>query len=841
MSTQLNELLDNLKIIFQYVELKDKIQKTIKSNNEVIVILKNETEKIKKEYLIQFEEEIKKVLFEKNPIILTDLKNILEKLINFLEYKIIEINKNEIIEEEKKKELEKIEIIEDEKLKSLILKKENYIDECNEYLSDSIDYYLKKICEDDNSILDKIDIPNIISEKNIILKECGINDNCLIFLKKLYNIEIIENKTNKKIKIYEYLNNYKKNITKSSSEELYRNLLFNYKLLNSNNIENEINYYYFNILFSIFYKTNKKICDIQNTEIKKNNSIIKFNQNLTYVLNPDKIDKDYNNKIEEYEKYYNNKIKEIDKDYNNKIEEIDKENMINQFQNEEKEYEKYEKEYEKKIEKEKKEYEKKIEKEKKQHEKEYEKETKSFEYNCIKLFQLFEIDYKIKIPILLFLDSIHDFTSDRINEKNKIHLKYIELYKKSFFDVEEGKKIFSKNCEKTILCNVYMIYKNNEKLNKLPEILYNVLIKLSETDFLYLYISYFFLYKYCNLNNSDKLSLKNYYKINNNINSNIYTILWKNIPYIDKWSVDFSNKYILDVYKKVVLPSSLVDGNKTTSSTFFKDYNIQKNNFILWAGLNFNYMFSNNNCKLTVTTGFVTKELNQSMCINNEINYEINSYCDIDLGYNGKQSSTNFFIKLKNKSMSELQSDPEGLRSEDIIPINENTSKININDIEKIIYSNKTTGPSVNEIFSIIKHLKNDDKIEDLPLSFIDSLFSLKRIGDLGQIVESKLNNIPLYTDDKMEALIGIAFGCSIITSCGNFLIWYDGETDSLKSLLTYDNKFKNKDNCKSFDIKRINSKEYFEELKKIEYFGDIFKMEIKDNKICKKEYCSIN
>ena len=87
-------------------------------------------------------------------------------------------------------------------------------------------------------------------------------------------------------------------------------------------------------------------------------------------------------------------------------------------------------------------------------------------------------------------------------------------------------------------------------------------------------------------------------------------------------------------------------------------------------------------------------------------------------------------------------------------------------------------------------------------------MFSLKRVGDFGQIIESKMYNLPFYTDDKMEALISIAVQNTTLTSIGNNLLWYRSDNDSLASFLTY-KSFLDKNECSSFDIQRKNSCKY--------------------------------
>jgi hypothetical protein len=843
----LTNLISNFTLVNEYLNIKEKEFSIINKDDTVIVILKKE--------------------LENNSFI--DNSNILDIINNDNEgyiyiYKLKKELNNIIDELEKIENMRYNDVLDEEKLKSLILKKEKYFkDDCSSNLLDNLKVYLTK-CNSSG---------NISIDKNNNLLEKYIGKECLNYLIKLDNIKVNDNST-----IGKKIQDSKNNLTIKNIEKMYKNII--------NNINNEdkkiINFYYFKILCLIYKNDSQSICALNQEEIS--NNIIDFN-NLKKLFDENKL-KNKDNYIELFDiinKFPNLSIpillfidtihdftatrikseknitseniiyiyniindlvvkKDIKKNIKKNIKkEDDRSIQIDDESDDEKDIKK---EDDRSIQID---DESDDEKENNEIKEEVEKENNEIYLNYIinnidilnNVNSIKKIISKLNIKIDVNKNNKNEIINQiktilsNINLDDIILIKEKEAYKKEnkefiekkykerFFIKKNNKYIFSDECKSTILCTVFYFFNENQNDNlikNLPTLLYNIIKSLDENKIFYLYIFYFFIKNSCQLNKIDINILNKYYDINTDIDNRIYTILWKTIPYIDKWSVDFSNKNILDFSKKTVLPSSLVDANKSTSSTFFKDYTTTQTKFTLWAGTNFNYIYNKNNCNLTVKT-----DKSNNSCDYNSIDYELNSYCDINLGYNNKDSSTNFFIKEKNT---------------EIIPLNI-YNKIDISTIEKIIYSNKTRGPSVNEIFSIIKCFKNGNNT-DLPLSFIDSLFSLKRIGDLGQIIESKLNKIPLYTDDKMEALIGIAFGCSIITSCGNFLIWYDGETDSLKSLLTYDNQFIHKKNCKSFDIKRNNSKEYFDQLKKIEYFGDIFNVEIKDNKICKKDYCSI-
>jgi hypothetical protein len=79
-------------------------------------------------------------------------------------------------------------------------------------------------------------------------------------------------------------------------------------------------------------------------------------------------------------------------------------------------------------------------------------------------------------------------------------------------------------------------------------------------------------------------------------------------------------------------------------------------------------------------------------------------------------------------------------------------------------------------------------------------MFSYKRIGDLGQIIQTKNENIAFYTEDRMQALISIALNnTTVITiSDDKYMIYYDKESDCLKSIFTDENDDDfNRDSCR--------------------------------------------
>ncbi len=422
-------------------------------------------------------------------------------------------------------------------------------------------------------------------------------------------------------------------------------------------------------------------------------------------------------------------------------------------------------------------------------------------FDYIDLFELMDsLSIKDKISILLFLDSAHDFKSERINDKkDKIDnetIKEEKIFKGlTLFDFYL-KKIKENKVENKDTNFILSSLINNNIINNIIDIANN----LDETEFFYTYISYYFLKKSCSkINDNELSSFISVYKKENDL---IYSLLWSKIPFISEWNRDFKGtsvkKDAIDIEKLVYLSSSLVDANKTNSINKYSDFYTSQinNNFIVWAGQNFNYKYSKTNCELIVSSS--------------DNNFKLKSNCDFkDYPLFG-DNKTSFYLQNKDKN--------------ELIPYNSNKKL----DLKKysLVYIDKASGPSVKTIYELIKEQFNLYN-GNLSLSFLDSMFSLKRIGDLGQIVESRLYNIPLYTDDKMEVLISIALGNSVITSLGNkYFLWYDGNTDSFRSILSFNSYIESlKDNSKSsicYDIKRINSTEYIKELEELDWIGKI-------------------
>ena len=513
-----------------------------------------------------------------------------------------------------------------------------------------------------------------------------------------------------------------------------------------------------------------------------------------------------------------------------------------------------------------------------------------FEDYVIKLFKLFEQNTKLIVPCLLWLDSIHDFSEyNRVSTKDKkekeykdkkekvdkifklyidkIFKKYKEKFKnKDYIDNNELNIEFDDEDEnednigeqQTILNNVI----HNEKAMYYLFQIVHILPSEFEKKLFFMYLSYFFFSQDDKLDKERTKQLeevidknKNNYKVNNKILS----VLWKNNKFLDSWSIDYDHgsttAYVLNQEKLTYLSSSLNDANKLNISHKFTDYFIKKDEkdnkkqYNVWAGENFIYTYDSNRCMLEVKTQYCPTTDNTlckkdffniiSSCDKNELNEEPEKFYYEQNGILKEYVKGTKLLKGVKSNEVVFDEDNEVVFDEDNEVVFDEDDE---DEITKLVYIGDSSGPSVNKIFDILIDMY-DIYQDNLPLSFIDSMFSLKRVGDFGQIIESKLYNLPFYTDDRMEALISIAVQNTTLTSIHKNLLWYRSENDSLASFLTYKSKYES--NCQSFDIQRKDTCQYTENnpLKYVdtEQFKKYEKNQNIDNIPCYNDACKSN
>lgn len=108
---------------------------------------------------------------------------------------------------------------------------------------------------------------------------------------------------------------------------------------------------------------------------------------------------------------------------------------------------------------------------------------------------------------------------------------------------------------------------------------------------------------------------------------------------------------------------------------------------------------------------------------------------------------------------------------------------INGKDKEKIPnqYFNVKNGPSVHSLYVLIIYHLLRSKVDNigLPLSFWDTIVTLKRIGDYGQVLDAKQEGYAFFTVDYMENLMCLMEGVSCMVYNGVGLMFYVGGKDN--------------------------------------------------------------
>ena len=381
----------------------------------------------------------------------------------------------------------------------------------------------------------------------------------------------------------------------------------------------------------------------------------------------------------------------------------------------------------------------------------------------------------IALCTLLWFDSFHDFKNDRIKEKSedeaeskggynlnnivkKLTGKNIdEYYRDSFFEYnQQGHLVgFNINIRHTVLRPLITLDEINKKY--FSEILYNLSSifieqKKFESDFLHSYIMYMFKFNFIEENGSFNQN----YLLNELDKISFTSIDSKSVPYWCKDVDEDSANFLLGT--KVILPSSIFDQNKSNSSNNPKKFVELKSTIIPHAnGYYFTYEF-NKECLLTVKYGGneILKMKDSKSSCTSLINTDIES---IDIAIRDLHNS----IKKNNK--------PNITKGyEDIV-----SKKIMFNTNPVNLKSQPGFSPKLITMQIIILLCKG----KNLSCAELDFWFSLKRIGDYGQILQAKQLGIPLFTNDKMQILLCLATRTNCIFSIdGTKANWYNGKED---------------------------------------------------------------
>jgi hypothetical protein len=88
-------------------------------------------------------------------------------------------------------------------------------------------------------------------------------------------------------------------------------------------------------------------------------------------------------------------------------------------------------------------------------------------------------------------------------------------------------------------------------------------------------------------------------------------------------------------------------------------------------------------------------------------------------------------------------------------------------------FNNIRSGPGVQDLvfLTILYRLEGRG---DLPLQLIDNIVNLKRVGDYGQVIDAKMDNLPFFTTDNMETLMCIIEKVSCYIDFNQGVIIYD-------------------------------------------------------------------
>jgi hypothetical protein len=401
--------------------------------------------------------------------------------------------------------------------------------------------------------------------------------------------------------------------------------------------------------------------------------------------------------------------------------------------------------------------------------------TKHKEYfNLLKWFE--KNNYEYRLPILLFIDSFHDFSKkpssakdkalqDNINQILRLNKgeTIMNYYRQKMF-IDNINYKFPENTVLVILNNITDVNKRKEIFEILNNFTENIMGKTFEKKLLYLYVYYFFIKDIVRGDTvEDQIkNFKEYYTFDITKNpkqlidvgpSNKYTqdFLMKNESYrVAKKPVHFAVDKDAEF---TFIPSSLMDANKANSSDNFLFYSPFKDDTleIDVYPLKVTYTYNRFNCKLDVKGEIKDNKnflqaLQNCKSIKDPIPYDENLF-------NYETNNSNTIAKRK---LYEL--------NDKLIEI-ENTLlyRFNLQDRSQlkdnyINFSNGSDGISRGDVLSLILFISQDlyQDNKEPTIQVIDRLLALKRLGDFGQIINCKQLQIPLFTQDSMENLLAI-------------------------------------------------------------------------------------
>jgi hypothetical protein len=416
----------------------------------------------------------------------------------------------------------------------------------------------------------------------------------------------------------------------------------------------------------------------------------------------------------------------------------------------------------------------------------------------------------------LYRDSFFDFNYDKVKhiliwkkniKKAKTTTSIRELYKSlglsyntqdTVTDMKKHMEEYIINLQNTIVKGFHYDVKHTvlkpclellerEKQIEFANLLYNIsdifLTSFVEADFFHAYMIYNFNFK---LKKDNKFDIDGLLK-------DFQNIAWNQIQeeYIPYWCKDVDEESASFLRgTNVIIPASIFDQNKSNSSKDKGDFINIKETIIPYAnGYNFIYNYSENDCGLKVDYGLNQIYTPSSSNCTKITNEDISNIEDILLELSNEIDKTNFLQKI---SQTEGTSHAAISYAGNLKIITDKLAEITLFDSAPINLKGQSGfSPKLVTIQIIILLCKKFKALNEglvypknsnngLTCAHFDFWFSLKRIGDYGQILQAKQAGIPLFTNDKMQILISIATCTSSVFSIdGTKAIWYDGVSDS--------------------------------------------------------------
>lgn len=317
-------------------------------------------------------------------------------------------------------------------------------------------------------------------------------------------------------------------------------------------------------------------------------------------------------------------------------------------------------------------------------------------------------------------------------------------------------------------------------------------------------ISDFYGYDFNNARSFDSSIKSDNFPYNFEIDNQVENYI-NSLPYVKDAG---SSSYKLNKLIRKYVPSALFDGNPTNSkelgynlgNALYNDvrtiYARTNDDYNLTSGLKNTYNYLYNDCKLNVSIN------------TNDTIQKADIRCSKEGSINPFDKPTDITLKQRIETMLR-NSIGNKIRekytfSEKLLEVLKKFTSNEKGDSPKFAnfaikgdgtplplkyYFNNRDGPTVPDLMFIIIYTYISSN-QVIPLSVLDEILSLKRIGDYGQILDCKNTKLPLFTTDNMQCLICIfeKVSCFIDYSQGPGIIIYNGKQDSIMSRQVFSN-----------------------------------------------------